>query len=427
MKNNIIREMINKFNSITVNSDWLKNGQEDLRNFMRQNPVRNYDPVRHSRQSGFFNQLILKPMPIAIIALISSLLAGGGAVTASQNSLPTDLLYPVKRIVENVQVAVTSDNAQKIVLQTDLATKRLSEIKELQKRGRATKEVVNENLKSYEKNLNQAQTYLIALNSTESELTTNNMELSKNTAPSPTSQSSGQVAETNNKYVSPKVITAAVNLEAAVASQQAVLSTLTTQASTEYKTSLADSQKIATEETTQTLEKVGVISRQDLSSITPITKTIIDGGSSAPTKIMINESIAIKIAQRAGLKKGIKPWKTSLHWYSGKVNNYVWTVSASFSEYSGQTAVIDASSGKVYSLDNYQIMVTPPVPNTKIPTTSPAPTVTSVPTTPAEPIVTPVITMPTKCPEWINCMPSPDRREPCQVPVGCDGITQIAY
>lgn len=33
-----------------------------------------------------------------------------------------------------------------------------------------------------------------------------------------------------------------------------------------------------------------------------------------------------------------------------------------------------------------------------------------------------------ECPEWINCMPMIDA-EPtsCQVPVGCEGITQIAY
>lgn len=31
------------------------------------------------------------------------------------------------------------------------------------------------------------------------------------------------------------------------------------------------------------------------------------------------------------------------------------------------------------------------------------------------------------CPEWINCMPSIGEARPCQIPVGCEGITQIAY
>jgi len=31
------------------------------------------------------------------------------------------------------------------------------------------------------------------------------------------------------------------------------------------------------------------------------------------------------------------------------------------------------------------------------------------------------------CPPYINCMPSIGEVRPCQVPVGCEGITQIAY
>lgn len=31
------------------------------------------------------------------------------------------------------------------------------------------------------------------------------------------------------------------------------------------------------------------------------------------------------------------------------------------------------------------------------------------------------------CPAYINCMPSVGEAKPCQIPVGCEGITQIAY
>jgi len=31
------------------------------------------------------------------------------------------------------------------------------------------------------------------------------------------------------------------------------------------------------------------------------------------------------------------------------------------------------------------------------------------------------------CPEYINCMPTIGEARPCQIPVGCEGITQIAY
>jgi len=31
------------------------------------------------------------------------------------------------------------------------------------------------------------------------------------------------------------------------------------------------------------------------------------------------------------------------------------------------------------------------------------------------------------CPEYIDCMPTIGEPKPCQIPVGCEGITQIAY
>lgn len=31
------------------------------------------------------------------------------------------------------------------------------------------------------------------------------------------------------------------------------------------------------------------------------------------------------------------------------------------------------------------------------------------------------------CPEYIDCMPTIGEARPCQIPVGCEGITQIAY
>ncbi len=32
-----------------------------------------------------------------------------------------------------------------------------------------------------------------------------------------------------------------------------------------------------------------------------------------------------------------------------------------------------------------------------------------------------------QCPEYINCMPTIGEARPCQIPVGCEGITTIAY
>jgi hypothetical protein len=32
-----------------------------------------------------------------------------------------------------------------------------------------------------------------------------------------------------------------------------------------------------------------------------------------------------------------------------------------------------------------------------------------------------------RCPEWINCMPSPGMNNKCEIPKGCEDITQIAW
>jgi hypothetical protein len=520
MKRSGIIKIIKELNNIPVNQGWLLSGRAAFRDFMKQNPVRNYEAARQSMVRAFFNKLILKPMPIAIIAMMASLLVGGGAVTASQNSLPTDILYPVKLVAEKVQAVATFDGMKKIELQTSLAAKRLNEIQELQKQGRATEAVVSATLKSYDDSLARARTYLVALNNSESSPAAVNFvapstELSKNVSPSPADTASSQSSAAGDKYVSPKVITAAVNLEAAVADQQTTLATIEAQAPAEYKLSLAASQKIAVDSSAQTLEQVGVVSRirnalavggntkpaaafqasaqitaadsiaADRNSTLSVNASAAQSGSAVinrvgpreqqaisdsvsagkktgngvimreeknqitsisimPSKIVVDEAAALKIAAQAGLKNGLQAWTASLEW-SDKVNNYVWTVSVRLSESSGQTVVIDASSGKVYGVSDYQVSDkttgtgTATAPEVKAPpagtVTAPSPDMKTSPVTPTSDSTNSSgeknsddTTFSGKtCPQWINCMPGPDRTAPCLVPPGCEGITEIAY
>ena len=39
----------------------------------------------------------------------------------------------------------------------------------------------------------------------------------------------------------------------------------------------------------------------------------------------------------------------------------------------------------------------------------------------------PIIPKNSSCPAYINCMPTIGASRPCQIPAGCEGITQIAY
>jgi len=425
MKKYTIIENIKKYKEGPVNQEWLEKGQESLKSFMVDNTVRNNMVERHSRQEGIFKHLIFKPMPIAIIAIIASLITSSGMVVASQNSLPTDTLYPVKLIAEKVEEVVTFNDVKKIELQTKLADKRLGEIKDLQTQGKATKAVVEKNLQEYQGNLAKAQVYLNDIN-------------------------------VNSGSAAPKILAASVNLEKAVSSQQVTMQKIEEGAPSEYKKTVTEGRTIALSNSGQSLKKIrsifdanegpasvngeghnsdGVTSEgKVIISIPPEgvnsqtvpgsvgsdqvvsgEKEIISEPIASNGRIISKES-AIKIAFEAGLAKGIDEWKVELNWWD-KENNYFWSVSNTLSKYNGQTVLINASNGKVYQILDYQIdeFLPTPVPM-PVPLPKPAP----------DPLPKPIT-----CPEYIDCMPKivepGEKGTPCQIPVGCEGITNIVY
>lgn len=72
-------------------------------------------------------------MQIIIPLLIASVL-GGGVFTASQNSLPGDLFFPVKTFAEDARLVLAKDGEAKAFLHIELAENRLEEISDLLER-----------------------------------------------------------------------------------------------------------------------------------------------------------------------------------------------------------------------------------------------------------------------------------------------------
>lgn len=121
-----------------------------LLSFMEKSPVMAGEATRLMNTARFWSnrpehigmlikRLILSPMPIA---LIIALLLGGGAAAAAENTLPGDVLYPVKvEVNERVRgwVAVSDDAEAR--LQVDLAARRLEEAEKLAKDGRLDADV----------------------------------------------------------------------------------------------------------------------------------------------------------------------------------------------------------------------------------------------------------------------------------------------
>ncbi len=224
-----IKKIIRKFANIPVDQNWLKTGQEQMIKFIELNPVRKADPVRQITPEVIFNnfnKLILKPMPIAIIAMIMSLAAGSGVVAASQNSLPTGALYPVKIATEQIREAMTFNNEKKIDLSVKLAEKRLNEIKELQKNGEVPEIVINQALVKYKKHIAAAQ---------------------------------NQLANISSSNTASKTIAVAVKYGNSLEKQQEQLATLTNQISTLSQTaqsSLNQAKKSNIANSNQALEKI---------------------------------------------------------------------------------------------------------------------------------------------------------------------------
>jgi len=359
MKKNKIIQYFRNLRGPVVNQDWLAEGRNNLQNFIQSNSVRNIPNERHSRQWVFLNKLILKPMPIAIFSIIVSLIMGGGIVNASQSSLPNSPLYPIKLMVENVRTITTSDVAQKAELQTELASKRLQEIQIMQDKGQATQEIVAKTLKQYQANLEQARVYIAKIDS---------------------ENNASQVLDSVN------------NLVQAVVVQRDVLDNIKEQTPSEFQSSIADIQISALDRSSQSLDLIknsdpaiqtekniisdkikeidmeerfkDIIITED--ALIPDSKDIsIPGVISIPKEIsipktidikkigLISEAAAIKIAEQAGLAKGINEWQTSLYSPDGSMKNYVWSISNILSEFHGETVIINAYSGQIEDLLYY--------------------------------------------------------------------------
>lgn len=253
MKKDKIFEKIKK---TPTDQNWLDQGRQTLHSFIVDNPVRKPELDRQQMQERSLKKLILKPMPIAIIALIVSLATGGGVMAAAQDSLPTEILYPIKLITEKIQEVATFDEVKKVELQTRLADRRLAEIQELQDENKATEEVVAQTLEKYEKHLTIAQGYLY------------NVE---------------------QNYEVEEVASTAIDLESALVKQEVILNNIEARASPAYQGTLTLAKEA-------TVESHGV------------TTGVIERTESLPTLttnnrfVPLNQKFEIKVKEKVAVR-----------------------------------------------------------------------------------------------------------------------------
>jgi|FLOH01.1.fsa_nt_gi protein-disulfide isomerase len=126
----ILNNRLKNLKSLPVDKTFLAANKDQLMDTIYHDPLLNKgEQMRTSYKSRFAFRL--KTIPIA--SLIILIVAGSGTAMASQNSLPSDLLYPVKLLTEEIKEDLTFNEVKKAELTLEHANKRIAELKKLGK------------------------------------------------------------------------------------------------------------------------------------------------------------------------------------------------------------------------------------------------------------------------------------------------------
>ena len=126
---------IKKLQRITPNTSWL----DSQRSFLLYEIARTENQKQEKARKRFLifpvfnlNKLFRPAFAIALASVVVvSSVATIGVISASQTSLPGDLLYTVKTTVEKTQLTFTSDAASRTKLSMKFATQRMDEVAQM--------------------------------------------------------------------------------------------------------------------------------------------------------------------------------------------------------------------------------------------------------------------------------------------------------
>ena len=99
--------------------------REEFRHELRARLMQEAVTALAPRPRGTAWTAVLRP---ALGVGLAGLLLVAGAGTAAAGSVPGDLAFPLKKAVENIQVALTFDDVQRVQLLSDIADRRLAEL-----------------------------------------------------------------------------------------------------------------------------------------------------------------------------------------------------------------------------------------------------------------------------------------------------------
>ena len=139
----VIIRKIKHLQRIKPNASWL----QSQRSFLLSEIARSQKPIKEKKPFLVFPLFnfskIFRPafaIAFSVIVLVTSL-GTIGVMNAAQNSLPGDLLYPVKTVLEKTQFTFTTDDASRTKLSIKFATQRMDEFNQLIDKSEKTEDI----------------------------------------------------------------------------------------------------------------------------------------------------------------------------------------------------------------------------------------------------------------------------------------------
>lgn len=117
-----LQDLIKQYHSIKVDSVWQESNKNRL--------ISEMATIFPVKEPGYH----FKPAIVTLSILAVIFVSGLSTTLAAKNSLPGDVLYPVKKMVEKVRLAVVFSQSDKNVLKAELLNQRLVEMEILVKR-----------------------------------------------------------------------------------------------------------------------------------------------------------------------------------------------------------------------------------------------------------------------------------------------------
>ncbi|MBT3412471.1 MAG: hypothetical protein HOJ15_03725 [Candidatus Jacksonbacteria bacterium] len=135
------KKQFKKLQQITPSQEWKASSRKNIMAQVHFESFNNADKKIHSNNAKRVG-VVVNPFswmqPSLAVVLLGVIILGSSvaSVGATMGSLPGDRLYPIKRTIENVQVAITPSIEEKAKIELSLASKRVEELQEVTSRAK---------------------------------------------------------------------------------------------------------------------------------------------------------------------------------------------------------------------------------------------------------------------------------------------------